>query len=150
MACCETWPRSRLATVSASARAISTFTRPIYVYALDDATGLARDPLFVKDTLSNPKAPASQGAGPIHVHRNGKFVYLTNRTFPVAPGGAREISDDGENNVVVYAIDQNSGEPKPIQHIDGRGVQRRLSFVRKYDVEVGAFQQFWSGMLALI
>jgi 6-phosphogluconolactonase len=25
----------------------------------------------------------------------------------------------------------------------------RLSFVRKYDVEVGASQQFWSGMLAL-
>jgi hypothetical protein len=25
----------------------------------------------------------------------------------------------------------------------------RLSFVRKYDVEVGASHQFWSGMLAL-
>jgi hypothetical protein len=144
----------------------------------------------VKDTLSNPKTPASQGAGPIHVDRNGKFVYLTNRTFPAADGGGREISEGGENNVVAYAIDQNSGEPKPIQHIDGRGVQLRtfgidasgrllvaasimpmprrdgaslpagmmafriaedgrLSFVRKYDVEVGASHQFWSGMLAL-
>jgi 6-phosphogluconolactonase (cycloisomerase 2 family) len=162
----------------------------LYVYALDDATGLAPDPLFVKDTLSNPKTPASQGAGPIHVDRNGKFVYLTNRTFPAADGGGREISEGGENNVVAYAIDQNSGEPKPIQHIDGRGVQLRtfgidasgrllvvasimpmprrdgaslpagmmvfriaedgrLSFVHKYDIEVGASQQFWSGMLAL-
>ena len=162
----------------------------LYVYALDDATGLARHPLFVKDTLSNPKTPASQGAGSIHVDRNGKFVYLTNRTFPAADGGGREISEGGENNVVAYAIDQNSGEPKPLQHIDGRGVQLRtfgidasgrllvaasimpmprrdgaslpagmtafriaedgrLSFVRKYDVEVGAFHQFWSGMLAL-
>ena len=92
--------------------------------------------------------------------------------------------------MVAYAIDQNSGEPKPIQHIDGRGVQLRtfgidasgrllvaasimpmprrdrastpagmtvfriaedgkLSFVRKYDVEVDIFQQFWSGMLTL-
>jgi len=97
----------------------------LYVYALDDATGLARDPLFVKDTLSNPKTPASQGAGPIHVDRNGKIVYLTNRTFPIADGGGREISNGGENNVVAYAIDQNSGEPNPIQHIDGRGVQLR-------------------------
>ena len=162
----------------------------LYVYALDDATGLARDPLFVKDTLSNPKTPASQGAGPIHVDRNGKFVYLTNRTFPVADGGSREMPNGGENNVVAYAIDQNSGELKPIQHIDGRDVQLRtfgidasgsllvaasimpmprrdgaslpagmmafriaedgrLSFVRKYDVEVGASHQFWSGMLAL-
>jgi 6-phosphogluconolactonase (cycloisomerase 2 family) len=163
----------------------------LYVYALDDAaTGLARDPLFVKETLSNPKTPASQGAGPIHVDRNGKFVYLTNRTFPATDGGGREISEGGENNVVVYAIDQNSGEPTPIQHIDGHGVQLRtfgidgsgrllvvasimpmprrdgaslpagmtvlriaadgkLNFVRKHDVEVGAFQQFWSGMLAL-
>jgi 6-phosphogluconolactonase len=162
----------------------------LYVYALDDATGLARDPLFVKETLSNPKTPASQGAGPIHVDRNGKFVYLTNRTFPATDGGGREISEGGENNVVVYAIDQNSGEPTPIQHIDGQGVQLRtfgidgsgrllvvasimpmprrdgaslpagmtvlriaadgkLNFVRKHDVEVGAFQHFWSGMLAL-
>jgi 6-phosphogluconolactonase len=162
----------------------------LYVYALDDGSGLARDPVFVKETLSNPKTPASQGAGPIHVHRNGKFVYLTNRTFPATDGGGREISEGGENNVVVYAIDQKSGEPTPIQHIDGHGVQLRtfgidasgrllvvasimpmprrdgaslpagmtvlriaadgkLNLVRKHDVEVGAFQQFWSGMLAL-
>jgi 6-phosphogluconolactonase len=161
----------------------------LYVYELSEATGLASEPLFVKETLSNPKTTASQGAGPIHVHPNGKFVYLTNRTFPTRDG-AREASAGGEDNLVVYAIDQNSGEPKPIQHIDGRGVQLRtfgidascrllvvssimpmlrsdgtsvpagmtvfriagdgtLAFARKYDVEVGAFRQFWSGMVAL-
>lgn len=161
----------------------------LYVYELSEATGLASEPLFVKETLSNPKTTASQGAGPIHVHPNGKFVYLTNRTSP-ARDGAREASAGGEDNLVVYAIDQNSGEPKSIQHIDGRGVQLRtfgidascrllvvasimpmlrsegtsvpagmtvfriaengtLAFARKYDVEVGASQQFWSGMVAL-
>lgn len=96
----------------------------LHVYELNEATGLSREPLFIKETLSNPKTPASQGAGAIHVHANGKFVYLTNRTFPAREGG-REVSLGGEDNLVVYALDQNSGEPKPIQHIDGRGVQLR-------------------------
>jgi 6-phosphogluconolactonase (cycloisomerase 2 family) len=95
------------------------------VYGLDDATGLAREPIFVKETLSNPETRASQGAGPIHVHPNGRFVYQTNRTFPATGDGGRQFSGDGEDNLVVFAIDQNSGEPKAIQHIDGRGVQLR-------------------------
>ena len=161
----------------------------LHVYELYEATGLSREPLFIKETLSNPKTPASQGAGAIHVHANGKLVYLTNRTFPAREGG-REVSLGGEDNLVVYALDQNNGEPKPIQHIDGRGVQLRtfgidasgrllvaasimpmlrsdgttvpagmtvfriaadgtLAFARKYDVEVGSSQQFWSGMIAV-
>ena len=96
----------------------------LYVYELSEATGLSREPIFVKETLSNPKTPASQGAGAIHVDAEGRFVYLTNRTFPAREGG-REASVGGEDNLVVYAIDQNNGEPKPLQHIDGRGVQLR-------------------------
>jgi len=161
----------------------------LFVYAIDEATGLGREPIFINDTLSNPKTPASQGAGAIHVHGNGKFVYLTNRTFPAREGG-REVSSGGEDSLVVYALDQNSGEPTPIQHIDGHGVQLRtfgidasgrllvvasimpmlrsdgttvpagmtvfriaadgtLGFQRKYDVELGTAQQFWSGMVPL-
>jgi 6-phosphogluconolactonase (cycloisomerase 2 family) len=161
----------------------------LYVYQLNAATGLSREPIFIKETLSNPKTPASQGAGAIHVHANGKFLYLTNRTFP-ARDGSREASSSGEDNLAVYAIDQNSGEPKPLQHIDGNGVQLRtfgidasgrllvaasimpmlrsdgttvpagmtvfriaddgmLALARKYDVEVGRAQQFWSGMVTL-
>ncbi len=131
---------------------------------------------------------ATQGAGPIHVHPNGKFVYLTNRTFPARDHGGREISAGGENTVAVFAIDATTGEPKLIQTVDGRGVQLRtfgidpggrllvaasimampgdtslaagltvfriaddgrLAFARKYDVEVGTAQQFWSGMVTL-
>jgi len=100
----------------------------LYVYEVDEATGLSREPIFVKETLSNPKTPVSQGAGAIHVHASGKFIYLTNRTFPAREGG-REVSQsgeyNGEDNLAVYALDQNSGEPKAIAHIDGRGVQLR-------------------------
>ena len=159
----------------------------LYVYTLDAATGLARDPSFIKDTLSDPASRAPQGAGPIHVHPNGRFVYLTNRTFPASGPGAREIAPGGENSVAVFAVDQTTGEPNLIQHIDGRGIQLRtfgidstgrilvvasimaaadgtlpagitvmriaddgrLAFVRKYDVDVGNEQQFWSGMVTL-
>ena len=159
----------------------------IYVYKLDDAAGLAREPMFIKDTLINPASPAAQGAGPIHVHPNGKFVYLTNRTFPASGAGSRKIAEGGENTVVTFAIDGKTGEPKRLQNIEGHGVQLRtfgidpggrmlavasimplndgslpagimtyriggdgtLSFVRKYDVDVGDAQQFWSGMVTL-
>ena len=157
------------------------------VYALADDTGLARAPLFVKETLSDPKTAVPQGAGPIHVHPNGKFVYLTNRTFPASGPGARQVTPGGENSVAVFAVDQTTGEPNLIQNLDGRGLQLRtfgidptgrllvvasimsaadgslpagisvmrvgadgkLTFVRKYDVDVGNAQQFWSGMVTL-
>ncbi len=73
----------------------------LYVYKLDPETGLARDPLFIKDTLSDPATERRQGAGAIHVHPNGRFVYLTNRTFPVTDHGGRAISAGGENSVAV-------------------------------------------------
>ncbi len=97
----------------------------LYVYKLDDATGLDREPAFIKETLIDPRGLAEQGAGAIHVHPNGKFVYLTNRTFPASPSGGRKMSVDGENTVAVYAIDGNSGQPTLIQSIDGLGVQLR-------------------------
>jgi len=159
----------------------------LYVYKLDADAGLAREPMFIKDTLANPASPAAQGAGPIHVHPSGKFVYLTNRTFPASGAGSRKIAEGGENTVVAFAIDAKTGEPKRLQNIEGHGVQLRtfgidpgggmlavasvmpltdgslpagimtyrigcdgrLDFVRKYDVDVGNAQQFWSGMVTL-
>ena len=162
----------------------------LYMYRLDGATGLAREPSFIKETLADPHGTTEQGAGAIHVHPNGKFVYLTNRSFPPSPSGGRKMTASGENGVAVYAIDGMSGEPTRIQNIDGHGVHPRtfsmdpdgriliaasvlpvprpdgtivtagltvfrmgadgkLTFVRKYDVDVGGFQQFWSGMVTL-
>jgi 6-phosphogluconolactonase (cycloisomerase 2 family) len=159
----------------------------LYVYKRDAVSGLSRAPLFIKDTLSDPASAAPQGTGAIHVHPNGRFVYVTNRTFPASGPGARVIAPGGENSVAVFTIDQTTGEPHLIQNIDGRGIQLRtfgiepagrmlvaasilsaadgtlpagitvmriaddgrLSLVRKYDVDVGSDQQFWSGMITL-
>src|SRR5207244_4920849 len=51
----------------------------LYVYRREPATGLSREPMFVKETLSDPKSPFRQGAGTVHVHPNGRFVYQANR-----------------------------------------------------------------------
>lgn len=159
----------------------------LYVYDRDAEGALAPAPRFIKETLSDPKTALPQGAGAIHIHPNGRFVYLTNRTFPASGPGARQLAPGGENSIAVFAIDAATGEPTLIQNIDGHGIQLRtfgidpagrmlvaastmsladgtlpaglsvfriaadgrLSFVRKYDVEVGNQQQFWSGMVTL-
>lgn len=173
----------------------------LYVYQLAEDSGLAREPLFVKDSMSPSSSRGSagkaagmhQGAGPIHVHPNGRFVYQTNRASSVTDFNGQKIFAGGENSVAVFAIDQETGEPTLIQTIDGRGIQLRtfgidpsgrllvaasimplavrggdkvftlpaglmvfrvgtdgrLTFARKYDVETGGRQQFWSGMVTL-
>ena len=164
------------------------------VYKLADDGTLGRDPIFVKETLADPgNVKPVQGAGPIHVHPNGRFVYVTNRNQGEVDFEGKKIFNGGENNVAVFAIDQQSGEPALIQTIDGRGIHLRnfgidpggrllvassirpmpvrdgnqiktltaglmvyrvggdgkLEFARKYDIDTGNGQQFWSGMVTL-
>jgi len=166
----------------------------LYTYKLQSDGVLGRDPLFVKDTLADPvNVKPGQGAGAIHVHPNGRFVYLTNRNQDEVDFQGRKVFNDGENNVAVFAIDEKTGEPNLIQTVKGHGIQLRtfgidatgrlllaasikpllvregsavktltagitayridadgtLTFVRKYDVDTGKGQQFWSGMVAL-
>jgi 6-phosphogluconolactonase len=96
----------------------------LYVYRLDAATGLSREPLFIQDTLANLNNPSRQGAGPIHVHPNGRFVYVTNRALDVADLQGKKVFVGGENGVAVFAIDR-TGEPERIQNIDGSGIHLR-------------------------
>jgi 6-phosphogluconolactonase (cycloisomerase 2 family) len=51
----------------------------LYVYKRDPATGLTRDPVFIKETLADPKTKLRQAVGTVHVHPNGRFVYVANR-----------------------------------------------------------------------
>ena len=166
----------------------------LYTYQLQSDGVLGGDPLFVKDTLADPvNVKPGQGAGAIHVHPNGRFVYLTNRNQDEVDFQGRKVFNDGENNVAVFAIDEKTGEPNLIQTVEGHGIQLRtfgidstgrlllaasikpllvregnavktlsagitvyrinadgtLAFVRKYDVDAGKGQQFWSGVVAL-
>jgi 6-phosphogluconolactonase (cycloisomerase 2 family) len=165
----------------------------LYVYRREPATGLSRDPMFVKETLSNPKAPFRQGVGAIHVHPNGRFVYQANRSAATVDFEGKKVFAGGENSIVVFAINQETGEPTLMQNIDGRGVSLRtftldptarmlvaastgpilvreggtiktlsagltvfriggngrLTFARKYDVDVGGRGQSWCAIMKI-
>ncbi len=96
----------------------------LYVYGLDGERGLESEPMFIKETLAWG-SHVGQGAGPIHIHPNGKFVYMTNRTAALTDYNGQKILAGGENSVAVFAIDQITGEPTRIQNIDGQGIHLR-------------------------
>jgi len=146
------------------------------------------------DTLAEPNnIRARQAAGTVHVHPNGRFLYGANRAEATTEFQGKQVFKGGENSIVVYTINQSTGEPKPIQHIETQGIHPRtfhidpsgkllvaehnlpvnvrdgdavktvaaglsvlrigvdgkLSFVRKYDIDVGDKTMFWMGMVPL-
>ena len=85
----------------------------IYLYDLQPDGTLATTPRFVKTQPARFAAMSrpSQGAGTIHVHPNGRFVYQTNRNAGVVDYQGQKVFGGGENNVAVWSIDQETGEP---------------------------------------
>jgi 6-phosphogluconolactonase (cycloisomerase 2 family) len=165
----------------------------MYTYKMD---GGRIDPTIAyrAETLAEPKnIRARQAASTVHVHPNGRFLYGANRSQDTVDFQGRKVYKGGENNIVVYSINQTTGEPTPIQHIETRGIHPRtfhidpsgrlmvvqhnlpvdvreadtirtvaaglsvfrigddgkLTFVRKYDVDVGDKLMFWMGMVPL-
>lgn len=100
----------------------------LYVYGMDKAGRLSNEPLFVKSALIDPDGKAKhpgQGAGPIHVAPGGRFVYQTNRGSGTVLNGGKHVSNGGENDVVVWAIDPRSGAPSLLQHAPAHGFELR-------------------------
>jgi 6-phosphogluconolactonase (cycloisomerase 2 family) len=74
--------------------------------------GLDAAPLFTKSTLADGTGVnPGQTASTVHVHPNARFVYVGNR------GGAV----GGTNNIAVFRINQQTGEPTLVQNADTRG-----------------------------
>jgi 6-phosphogluconolactonase len=173
----------------------------LITYKMTPDGDLDPEPLFTKSTLADParRFPV-QAAGPIHVHPNGRLVYLGNRSGVagnVVPGvenvGGKMVFSGGDSEIAVFAINQQSGEPTAVQHADIRaahprtfgldsggrllvagslaptarregdkvvdvpaglsvfrmGADGKLDFARKYDIDVGPFTQWWTGMVQL-
>ena len=82
--------------------------------------------VFRKDTLAAPgNVRARQIAGTVHVHPNGRFVYGVNRASTATEVEGKPVFAGGENTLVVFAINQETGEPTAIQHIDTRAIHCR-------------------------
>jgi 6-phosphogluconolactonase len=141
---------------------------------------LTTAPLFNKATLADGTGvKAGQTASTLHVHPNGRFVYVANR-------GA---ATGGTNNIAVFRINPQTGEPSLIQNIDTHGLTPRtfsldpggrilvvgnqttqsvagetvpanlavfrigadgmLDFVQRYDLAVGRKPLWWTGIVPL-
>ena len=149
---------------------------------------------FRAETLAEPNnIRARQAAGTVHVHPNGRFLYGANRAEATVEFQGKQVFKGGENSIVVYAINQSTGEPTPIQHIETQKIHPRtfhidpsgrllvaednlpvnvrdgdtvktlpaglsvfrigddgkLTFARKYEIDVGDRTMFWMGMVPL-
>ena len=116
----------------------------LYVYQLQPDGALGREPMFIKDTLADPgnEKPA-QGAGPIHVHPNGRFVYVTNRNQGEIDVDGKKVFNGGENNVAVFAIDEQDrrAEADP----DHRGPRHPPAHLRHRSEPASSWWQRASG-----
>ena len=83
-------------------------------------------PIFSKDTLAEPgNLRPRQLAGTVHLHPNGRYVYVANRSDAMTDFQGKQVYLGGENNIAVFAIDGSSGEPTLIQNMDSHGFHPR-------------------------
>jgi 6-phosphogluconolactonase (cycloisomerase 2 family) len=88
----------------------------LQVYRRTDE-GLDAKPLFSVSTLADGGANAQgQTTSTVHVHPNGRFVYVGNRGTPAA--GRR-------NEIAVFRVNEATGEPSRIQNADTHGFTPR-------------------------
>jgi len=88
--------------------------------------GLEAQPAYTCETLEEPNhIRPRQLAGTVHVHPNGRFVYVANRADCTVDHQGRQVFGGGENSIVVYTINQETGEPTAIQRMDPRSIHVR-------------------------
>ena len=86
---------------------------------------LSPNPQFRKAALADPTTLHRQLVGTVHVHPNGRTVYVANRSSETVEVSGQRVFAGGENSLAVYAIDQATGEPNLIQHVDTHGIHPR-------------------------
>ena len=97
----------------------------MYTYRMDGGR-INPEIAYRADTLKEPKnIRARQAASTVHVHPNGRFLYGANRAQATTEIGGKKVFKGGENSIVVYSIDQSTGEPTLIQHIETRKIHPR-------------------------
>jgi 6-phosphogluconolactonase (cycloisomerase 2 family) len=165
----------------------------MYTYKMDGGK-INTEIAFRAETLAEPgNIRARQAAGTVHVHPNGRYLYGANRAQDTMDVDGRKVFKGGENSIVVYSINQSTGEPVQIQNIETHAIHPRtfhidpsgrmlvaqhnlpvdvkdgnairttpaglsvfrigddgkLTYVRKYDIDVADKTMFWMGMVKL-
>jgi 6-phosphogluconolactonase (cycloisomerase 2 family) len=97
----------------------------MYMYRMEGGK-INPEIVYRAETLAEPNnIRARQAAGTVHVHPNGRFLYGANRAEATMEFQGKQVFKGGENSIVVYAVDQSTGEPKPIQHIETQKLHPR-------------------------
>ena len=97
----------------------------MFMYRMEPGR-IVPDIAFRAETLDQPSnIRARQAAGTVHVHPNGRFLYGANRAEATAEYKGKQVFKGGENSIVVYAINQETGEPRPIQHAETHKIHPR-------------------------
>ena len=87
---------------------------------------LEAEAAYTLDTLANrANIKPRQVAGTIHVHPNGRTVYVANRADGRIEYEGKKVFGGGENSIAVFRIDSQSGEPRLIQHADTHAIHVR-------------------------
>ena len=94
------------------------------VYGLNPDGSLSDQALFKVSTLNDSTLRAS-GPSAIHIHPNGRFVYVPNRGSGTVDYNGQKVSNGGYNSVAVFAIDRKTGEPSLIQEAEAHGFELR-------------------------
>jgi 6-phosphogluconolactonase (cycloisomerase 2 family) len=98
----------------------------LHVYRRSPDGALSDAPIFIKSTLADPrKVRNGQAASSIHVHPNGRFLYVANRASGTVEFEGKRVFAGGENTIAVFSINQETGDPTLIQSADTHGFQPR-------------------------
>jgi 6-phosphogluconolactonase len=98
----------------------------LYVFRRSPDGTLGDNPLFMKDSLTEPvSVRRGQAVSTIHVHPNGRFVYVANRASSMVDFEGKRVFVGGENSIAVFSINQETGEPTLIQNADTHGIHPR-------------------------
>jgi hypothetical protein len=85
-----------------------------------------------------------QLGGTVHVHPNGRFAYVANRADFTEEHEGRQVLAGGENSLVVFRLDQATGEPHLIQRITPGTMH-----VRTFAIDPSGTLLFAAGILPL-
>jgi 6-phosphogluconolactonase len=98
----------------------------LHAYRRSPDGTLSDRPIFAKDTVADRfRNQSGQAASSIHMHPNGRFVYVANRASGAVEFEGKRVFAGGENTIAVFSINQETGEPTLIQSADTRGFQPR-------------------------
>jgi 6-phosphogluconolactonase len=93
----------------------------------------AAEPLYKKTaTVGTYDIQFPQAAGGIHIHPNGRTVYVSNRANATVEFNGKKVFRGGENNIAVFSINPDSGEPTLVQNADPQSFH-----VRTFSIEPG-------------